>query len=121
MTSERVSYTQSGRATAIVTPLGEDVLLLKHLAIDEAVNGLFTIEAQVKSQREDLQASDLIGASVDFRLKLKDACTRWWNGIVTDLHEGSLTAPRAFGEARLVIVVVVGQTTAIRDSRAGSR
>jgi type VI secretion system secreted protein VgrG len=92
VTSERVPYTQSGRMMAIATPLGQDVLLLEHLAIDEGVNGLFTIEAAVKSQRDDLQASDLIGASVDFRLKLKDDGTRWWNGFVTDLHEGSLTS-----------------------------
>ncbi|MCX8255553.1 MAG: type VI secretion system tip protein TssI/VgrG, partial [Beijerinckiaceae bacterium] len=99
MTSERVPYTQSGRMMAIATPLGQDVLLLEHLAIDEGINGLFTIEAAVKSQRDDLQASDLIGASVDFRLKLKDDGTRWWNGFVTDLHEGSLTSrgTRSYG------------------------
>ena len=87
-----VPYTQSGRMLAISTPLGEDALLLEHVMIDEAINGLFTIEAQVKSQRDDLRASDLIGASVDFSLKLKDDGTRWWNGFVTDLHEGSLTS-----------------------------
>ncbi len=76
---------------AISSLLGEDVLLLEHLAIDEAINGLFTIHAQVKSQRDDLRAGDLIGSSVDFSLKLKDEGTRWWNGFVTDLHQGSLT------------------------------
>ena len=92
MTAERVPYTQSGRMMAIATPLGQDVLLLEHLAVDEGINGLFTIAAAVKSQRDDLKAQDLIGASVDFRLKLKDDGTRWWNGFVTDLHEGSLTS-----------------------------
>ena len=76
---------------AISSLLGEDVLLLEHLAIDEAINGLFTIHAHVKSQRDDLRAGDLIGSSVDFSLKLKDEGTRWWNGFVTDLHQGSLT------------------------------
>ena len=76
---------------AISSLLGEDALLLEHLAIDEAINGLFTIEAEVKSQRDDLRAGDLIGSSVDFSLKLKDDGTRWWNGFVTDLHQGSLT------------------------------
>ena len=92
MTSERVPYTQSGRMMAISTPLGEDVLLLEHLAIDEGINGLFSIHASVKSQRDDLKASDLIGSTVDFSLKLKDAGTRWWNGFVTELHEGPLTS-----------------------------
>ena len=65
---------------AISTKLGQDALLLEHLAIDEAINGLFVIEAQVKSQRDDLAAGDLIGSNVDFLLKLKDDGTRWWNG-----------------------------------------
>ena len=94
-----VPYTQAGRMMAISTPLGQDVLLLEHLAIDEAINGLFTIEAQVKSQRDDLKASDLIGSTVDFSLKLKDDGTRWWNGFVTSLHEGPLTSrgTRSYG------------------------
>ena len=92
MTSDRVPYTQAGRMMAISTPLGEDVLLLEHLAIDEGINELFTIRAGVKSQRDDLKAGDLIGSSVDFRLKLKDDGTRWWNGFVTELHEGPLTS-----------------------------
>ena len=88
----QVPYTQSGRMIAISTPLGEDVLLLEHLAVDEGINGLFSIHASVKSQRDDLKASDLIGSTVDFSLKLKDAGTRWWNGFVTELHEGPLTS-----------------------------
>ena len=64
MTSGSVPYTQSGRMMAISTPLGEDALLLEHLVVDEAINGLFTIEAGVKSQRDDLKAGDLIGSSV---------------------------------------------------------
>ncbi len=87
-----VPYTQAGRMMAISTPLGQDVLLLDHLAIDEGINELFAIRASVKSQRDDLQASDLIGSTVDFSLKLKDAGTRYWNGFVTELHEGPLTS-----------------------------
>ena len=87
-----VPYTQAGRMMAISSVLGEDALLLEHLAIEEAISDLFTIRAEVKSQRDDLRAGDLIGSSVDFSLKLKDGGTRWWNGFVTDLHQGSLTA-----------------------------
>jgi type VI secretion system secreted protein VgrG len=86
-----VPYTQAGRMMAISSVLGEDALLLEQLTVDEAINELFTITAEVKSQRDDLRAGDLIGSSVDFLLKLKDGGTRWWNGFVTDLHQGSLT------------------------------
>ncbi len=91
MTSDRVAYSQSGRMMAVETKLGPDVLLLHHLEIDERVNALFEIQAAVKAQRDDLQAGDLIGSSVDFRVKLKDGGERWWNGFVTQMHEGSLT------------------------------
>ena len=90
--SVHVPYTQAGRMMAISTPLGQDVLLLDHLAIDEAINGLFAIRASVKSQRDDLTAADLIGSTVDLSLKLKDSGTRYWNGFVTELHEGSFTS-----------------------------
>ena len=87
-----VPYTQSGRMMAIATRLGPDVLLLDGLDVDEGVNGLFTIRATVKSQRDDLGAADLIGSSADFSLRLKDEGTRWWNGLVTELHEGPATS-----------------------------
>ena len=86
-----VPYTQAGRMMAISTRLGQDVLLLDHLDVDEGVNGLFTINAAVKSQRDDLAAGDLIGSTVDYSLKLADEGTRWWNGFVTELHEGPQT------------------------------
>ena len=76
---------------AVETKLGDDVLLLHHLEIDERVNALFEIQAAVKAQRDDLKAGDLIGSSVDFRVKLKDGGERWWNGFVTAMHEGGLT------------------------------
>jgi type VI secretion system secreted protein VgrG len=91
MASDRVAYTQAGRMVAIDTPLGNDQLLLDHVDIHESVNGLFTIRANTKSQRDSLQAGDLIGSSVNFTLQLKDGGTRAWNGFVTDLHEGTLT------------------------------
>ena len=91
MASDRAAYTQVGRMVAINTPLGTDQLLLDGVDIHEGINNLFTIQANAKSQRDNLQAGDLIGSSVDFTLQLKDGATRAWNGFVTDLHEGSLT------------------------------
>ena len=91
MTSDRLAYTQAGRMMAVTTPLGDDVLLLTDLRIDERVNALFEIEAAVKSQRDDLAPGDLVGATVDFRLQLKDDGTRWWNGFVTKMHEDGQT------------------------------
>ncbi|RYB01609.1 contractile injection system protein, VgrG/Pvc8 family [Lichenibacterium ramalinae] len=87
-----VPYTQAGRMMAVSTRLGPDVLLLDGLDVDEMVNGLFTIRATVKAQRDDLAAADLIGSAADFALRLKDGGMRWWNGLVTELHEGPPTS-----------------------------
>ncbi len=87
-----VPYTQADRMMAVSTRLGTDVLLLDGLDVDEMVNGLFSFRATVKSQRDDLAAADLIGSTADFSLRLKDGGTRWWNGLVTELHEGPLTS-----------------------------
>ena len=91
MTSDRLLYSQAGRMMAVETRLGTDELLLERLEIDESINALFLIRAMVKAQRDDLQADDLIGSTVDFRLRRTDGETRWWNGFATELEEGSLT------------------------------
>ena len=90
MTSDRVPYTQTGRMITVSSRLGEDVLLLDRLDIWESINDLFEMHASVRSKRSDLQAADLIGSNVDFSLKLKNEERRYWNGLVTNLHEGPL-------------------------------
>ena len=103
MTSERVPYTQSrpDDGDRHAARRGH-VACSINLDIDEAINALFEIRADVKSQRDDLRAGDLIGATVDYSLKLKDGGTRWWNGFVTALHEGPLTNRGTRGYAMTV-------------------
>ncbi len=42
-------YTQTGRLMAIDTVLGEDVLLLERLEVEEGLNRLFTLQARVRA------------------------------------------------------------------------
>ncbi|KTS37344.1 hypothetical protein NS228_19215, partial [Methylobacterium indicum] len=88
--NEHVRYTQAGRLMAIDTVLGEDVLLLERLEVEEGLNRLFTIQARVRAQREEVRPDEIVGTAADLSLTLADGSQRVWNGLVTELHEGPI-------------------------------
>ncbi len=75
---------------AIDTVLGEDVLLLERLEVEEGINRLFTIQARVRAQRDEVRPDEIVGTAADLALTLADGSQRVWNGLVTDLHEGPI-------------------------------
>ncbi len=83
-------YTQTGRLMAIDTVLGEDVLLLERLEVEEGLNRLFTLQARVRAQREEIRPDEIVGTTADLSLTLADGSQRVWNGLVTELHEGPI-------------------------------
>ncbi len=83
-------YTQTGRLMAIDTVLGEDVLLLERLEVEEGLNRLFTLQARVRAQREEIRPDEIVGTTADLSLTLADRSQRVWNGLVTELHEGPI-------------------------------
>ncbi|SFE64222.1 type VI secretion system tip protein TssI/VgrG [Methylobacterium sp. yr596] len=85
-----VRYTQAGRLMAIDTVLGEDVLLLERLEVEEGINRLFTIQARVRAQRDEVRPDEIVGTAADLALTLADGSQRVWNGLVTELHEGPI-------------------------------
>ncbi|BAQ49714.1 type VI secretion system tip protein TssI/VgrG [Methylobacterium aquaticum] len=85
-----VCYTQAGRLMAIDTVLGEDVLLLERLEVEEGINRLFTIQARVRAQRDEVRPDEIVGTAADLALTLADGSQRVWNGLVTELHEGPI-------------------------------
>lgn len=95
-------FVQAQRMLRIETSLGEDVMLCEHLRIEEAIGGLFEIEATVRSKRVDLKAEDLVGSLVDVSVETREARRRTWNGLCTELVEGPLIT-RAMRSYRLVI------------------
>ncbi|KTS39890.1 hypothetical protein NS228_13530, partial [Methylobacterium indicum] len=83
-------YTQTGRLMAIDTVLGEDVLLLERLEVEEGLNRLFTLQARVRAQRDEVRPDEIVGTAADLSLTLADGSQRVWNGLVTELHEGPI-------------------------------
>ncbi len=87
---------QANRLLRITTPLGPDVLVLRHLSVTEAVESPFIIAAEVISARDDLQPKDLIGKTITCTVQVEDAPARHFSGMVrafarTGSQERSLT------------------------------
>lgn len=84
------SYIQSPRMMKIMTPLGDDALLLERLSGVERVNELFHFEITVRAKRTDIKADELIGELIDVTMNRHgNAAERGWNGLVVGLEEES--------------------------------
>ncbi|SMC22844.1 type VI secretion system secreted protein VgrG [Andreprevotia lacus DSM 23236] len=70
------------RLLALTTPLGEDVLLVDHVAGEERVSGLYSFTLDVVSETEDLDFSKVVGKTATLRIKLPDDSNRYWHGHI---------------------------------------
>ena len=73
---------QSGRLLRMTSPLGADVLILRHLVVTEAIGRPFGIEAEVLSARTDLAPKDLLGKSITCIVAVPEQPERYFNGMV---------------------------------------
>ena len=67
----------------ISTPLGADVLLMRSMSASEGLGQLFEFNISALSERNDIQADDLLGTPVTVKLELPDGAKREFSGIVT--------------------------------------
>ena len=82
-------YSQAGRMLAVSTPLGTDVLLLRHFLGTESVSRLFLFELDmVADSTTDIAFDKVLGQSVTVAINLPDASTRFFNGIVSRFSQG---------------------------------
>src|SRR5690349_14251645 len=83
-------YTQKGRPMAIQTPLGEDKLLLIGISGHEAISQLFILQLETLAPDRSVVSFDrLLGHPVTIDLELSNKETRYFNGIVRRVIEGS--------------------------------
>jgi len=80
---ENMAGTQEHRFIGVVTPLGEDVLLLNSFSYSEALGGLFELELDLLAESTDLQFADIVGQNVTVRLDLPGDKKRYFNGYVS--------------------------------------
>lgn len=78
------NITQDNRLIRIVTPLGEDVILLRELYGQEGISRLFKFHLDLASEDDAIDFNDIIGQNVTLAVKLADNETeRYFNGIVS--------------------------------------
>ena len=91
--------TQASRSVAVVSPLGGDQLVLRNVAVREALSEPFMILLDLHSEDFHLPFDRIVGETMTVRVELGDAGTRYFNGIVADFaqtgSDGSLACYRA--------------------------
>ncbi len=72
-----------GRSTKVSSPLGEDVLRLRHLRGTEELGRLFHYELDLVSEDEQINLQDVLGQPMTVHFELADGSFRYFSGLVT--------------------------------------
>lgn len=80
--------TQQNREIEILSQLGDDVLLLKSMTMNEELGRLFTIDMEVLS-KENIKFEDLLGQNVTIRFNLGGDKKRFFNGYAGNISQVS--------------------------------
>ena len=82
-------YSQAGRMLAVSTPLGTDVLLLRHFAGTESLSRLFHFELDmVADSTTDIAFDQILGQTSRSRSRCRTLRRRFFNGIVSRFSQG---------------------------------
>jgi type VI secretion system secreted protein VgrG len=98
-----MAWSQANRPFRLITPLGEDVLLLAEWKGEEQVSSLFRFTVTAFSERGDISAKDLLLKKVSLLLRLPDGSDREIHGVVSQLTRGG-SAPFGWVGYQLEIV-----------------
>jgi type VI secretion system secreted protein VgrG len=82
-------FTQTGRAMALTTPLGPDVLLLVGFAGREAISKLFSFRLDLLATNDTAVAFEaLLGQKISVKMLMPATKERFFNGIVRSVSQG---------------------------------
>jgi type VI secretion system secreted protein VgrG len=96
--------TQDQRPARIETALGKDVLLLVSFSVSEELCRPFEIDVRLQSERDDLQAEDILGTKSTITIDLPDGTKRYFHGVVEKFKSVGFKGNRGFSDYRLLIV-----------------
>src|SRR5262245_36701555 len=85
-------FTQENRQLSVTTPLGKDVLLLSAFTGHEEISRLFELRLDMLSEKDPIEAQEIVGTNVSFSVKLQDGTLRHFNGFVSRFSAGSSEA-----------------------------
>ena len=105
--------TQAEGLGRLVTPLGEDALLLRRFEGEEAISGDFEFRLEVEASGDDADLSELLGEEVSVHLQLIEPGTeRAFRGVVS-----AVTASDVESARRLTLVPWFALLAHASDSR----
>jgi type VI secretion system secreted protein VgrG len=82
-------YTQTGRAMAVMTPLGKDTLLLAGFAGREAISTLFSFHLDLLATNDTtVEFESLLGQKISVKMSLPANRERYFSGIVQRVNQG---------------------------------
>ncbi|MEJ2159912.1 MAG: type VI secretion system tip protein TssI/VgrG [Chromatiales bacterium] len=79
--------TQQNRLLAVSSPLGEDVLLLRSIHVEEELGRLFEFNLELYSEKSDISLSEILGQNLTVRLSLEGQETRFFNGYCSEFTQ----------------------------------
>lgn len=97
-----MDITQENRDAKIITPLGEDVLVLKSMEMTEELGRLFSIDVELLSLQENIAFDELLGQKATIHLRLTEQDDeRFFNGYITHFSQTRNEGPYAVYHATL--------------------
>lgn len=78
------------REMAIVTPLGDDVLLFRGMSAREEMSRLFEYRLDLLSAKDNISLDDILGKNVTIKFVLPDDSFRYFNGYVTRFAQNGM-------------------------------
>ncbi len=97
------TFTQKGKSISISSLLGADTLLLQAFGGTESISKPFNFQLEILSKDAKISPADIVGKSVDIKIRLGDQSERVINGIIRQFVAGAVQ-PNGF---RLYIAELV--------------
>lgn len=90
------TITQKGRLLSILTPLGEDYLLLRNMSATEGLSRLFTISVELLHEEDSnsgrvtlIEPESVLGQGVTISVSINETEKRFYSGIISQFSQGS--------------------------------
>ena len=94
--------TQAGQFISIMTPLGDDVLLLRKFTGDEGISQLFNFHLELVSEKPPIGIESIIGQNVTVNMTLTNGSKRYFNGFVSEFAQTGQDSQFTYYQAKMV-------------------
>jgi len=111
------TFTQDSRLIAINTPLGANVLLLKSFQMTDGLGRPFVCTCDVRSEKHDIEAKDIIGQPATVRVQQTDGKTKYINGVISRFSQEGTPAVKRINKYSLTIVPALWFLSRTADCR----